>query len=76
MCACMHTVVYRGARANTSTCQCVMLAEPHIEMMPKFPDGQVASHQLPNFRHYLQQAKPKVEELEWLWLPHYFIFNS
>lgn len=41
MCACVHTVGYRGARAHTSTYQCVMLAEPHTEIMPNLEIGKL-----------------------------------
>lgn len=76
ICVRVHTVVYRGARAHPSTCQYVMLAETHTEMMPRFPNWQVASHQLPYFRQNLQQAKPTVKELEQLQVPDSFFLKS
>lgn len=67
-----HRSLQRCTCTHMSTWQCIMLAKPHTEMMPRIPNWQAASHQLPNFRQDLQQAEPKVKEPEWLWLPDFF----
>lgn len=75
MCACAHSSLQRCTCTPVYMSMCNCMCKTHTEMMPRFPNWQVASHQLPYFRQNLQQAKPTVKELEQLQVPDSFFLS-
>lgn len=77
---CIYVCICAHSRLQRCTCTHVYISMCNVgwttyRNYAQSGDWQVASHQLPNFRQNLQQAKLTVKELEWLQLPDSFFLK-